>query len=223
MPSRTVTHDTGGTHAGTLACLEAIRKVIHARGVCTEAEARGMAMSLYPPQVLVRIGAQKLKNRPRGSSCRFASEVEAYMAGGSVSADAVEWFRICGGNRQLTRLKQYVKAGMADDISYDDRSKRFSLAIGFGQPGDICREMSAQAKASLSPETLSGMQRRVYEFIRDQGERGATDEECQRALAMNPSSQRPRRGELAEGGLIVESGTRLTASKRKATVWRSAT
>jgi hypothetical protein len=219
MPSRTITHDTGGTQAGTLACLDAIRKAIAARGVCTETEARGMAMSLYQPQVLVRIGAQKLKNRKRGTSCRFAEEVESYMAGGAVSADAVEWFRIVGGNRQLTRLKQYVKAGMADDISYDEQAKRFVSIFG----GSQCREASLAAKDSLTPDVLNAMQRRVYEFIRDQGETGATDEECQRALAMNPSSQRPRRGELADGGLIVECGTRPTASKRKATVWRVAT
>jgi len=219
MPSRTITHDTGGTQVGTLACMEAIRKAIHAKGFCSESEARGMAMSLYPPQVLVRIGAQKLKNRPRGSSCRFALEVETYMAGGAVSADAVEWFRICGGNRQLTRLKQYAKSGFCDDVSYDENAKRFVSAFGNASPMELSRE----AKASLSVDVLSGMQRRVYDFIRDHGEQGATDEECQRGLAMNPSSQRPRRGELAEAGLIVESGTRPTSSNRRATVWRVAT
>jgi len=66
------------------------------------------------------------------------------------------------------------------------------------------------------------MQRRVFEFIRDRGEEGATDEECQRELGMNPSTQRPRRGELVDAGLIVESGTRLTASRRRAAVWRAA-
>jgi hypothetical protein len=222
MPSRTITHDTGGTQAGTLACLDAIRKAIAARGVCTETEARGMAMSLYQPQVLVRIGAQKLKNRKRGTSCRFAVDVETYMAGGAVSADAVEWFRIVGGNRQLTRLKQYVKAGMCEDLVYDETSKQFGSAFA-AEGGSLCRQTSRAAKASLTPEVLNAMQRRVYEFIRDQGDTGATDEECQRALAMNPSSQRPRRGELAEGGLIVEGGTRPTASKRKATVWRVVT
>ena len=222
MPSRTITHDTGGTQAGTILCLEAIRKAIRARGVCTESEARGMAMSLYPPQVLVRIGAQKLKNRKRGTSCRFAADVETYMAGGAVSPDAVEWFRIVGGNRQLTRLKQYVKAGMGDDVSYDEHAKQFVSA--FGDCGtDTPREMSAEARASLTPETMNGQQRKVFDYIRDQGERGATDEECQRGLAMNPSSQRPRRGELAEAGLIVVAGKRMTSSNKRATVWRAAT
>ena len=125
MPSRTITHNTGGTQAGTLACTEAIRKAIHAKGFCSESEARGMAMSLYPPQVLVRIGAQKLKNRPRGSSSRFALEVETYMAGGAVSADAVEWFRICGGNRQLTRLKSRAREGFVDGVTYNPERKEF--------------------------------------------------------------------------------------------------
>lgn len=222
MRSRTITHDTGGTHAGTLACLEAIRKAIHQRGECLEPEARGMAMSLYPPQVLVRVGAQKLKNRKRGTSCRFAEDVESYMAGGAVSADAVEWFRVVGGNRQLTRLKQYVKSGLAPDLQYDEQTKRFVSGVS-ERDAELCRQASAAAKASLSVETLRSMQRRVYEFIRDQGENGATDEECQRGLEMNPSSQRPRRGELADAGLIVVAGTRPTSSRRKATVWRVAT
>lgn len=222
MPSRTITHDTGGTQAGTILCLESIRKAIRARGVCTESEARGMAMSLYPPQVLVRIGAQKLKNRKRGTSCRFAADVETYMSGGAVSPDAVEWFRIVGGNRQLTRLKQYVKAGMGDDISYDEHAKQFVSA--FANCGtDTPRQMSAEARASLTPETMNGQQRKVFDYIRDQGERGATDEECQRGLAMNPSSQRPRRGELADAGLIVVAGKRMTSANKRATVWRAAT
>jgi hypothetical protein len=222
MPSRTITHDTGGTQAGTILCLESIRKAIRARGFCTESEARGMAMSLYPPQVLVRIGAQKLKNRKRGTSCRFAAEVETYMAGGAVSPDAVEWFRIVGGNRQLTRLKQYVKAGMGDDISYDEHAKQFISAFADCGP-DTPRQMSAEARASLTPEAMSGQQRRVFDYIRDQGEHGATDEECQRGIAMNPSSQRPRRVELAEAGLIVVAGKRMTSSNKRATVWRAAT
>jgi len=222
MSSRTITHDLGGTHVGTLACMEAIRKAIHAKGFCSESEARGMAMSLYPPQVLVRIGAQKLKNRPRGSSCRFAAEVETYMAGGAVSPDAVECFRIVGGKRQLTRLKQYAKSGFCDDVSYDENEKRFVSSFAHCV-SDTPRQMSAEARASLTPETMNGQQRRVFEYIRDQGELGATDEECQRGLAMNPSSQRPRRGELADAGLIVVAGKRMTSANKRATVWRAAT
>ena len=49
---------------------------------------------------------------------------------------------------------------------------------------------------------------------------GATDEEIQNALGMNPSTQRPRRIELVKRGVVVDSGTtRKTTSGRSATVW----
>jgi hypothetical protein len=41
-------------------------------------------------------------------------------------------------------------------------------------------------------------------------------------LAMNPSTVRPRRVELARKGLIVQSGTRRTTSGRMAGIWRVA-
>jgi len=125
MPSGKVTHDTGGTREGTDACFDAIRKIIATSGRCREFEARGIALSMYPAPVLVRIGAQKLKNRKRGTSCRFAEEIDAFMAGKAVSPEAVEWFRHVGGNRQLTRLKQNAKAGMVDGVTYNQERKEF--------------------------------------------------------------------------------------------------
>lgn len=125
MPRGKVTHDTGGTREGLNACFAAIRKVISSRGKCTEVEARGMAMGLFPEQVLIRVGAQKLKNRKRGTSCRFAEEIDAFMSGRSVSAAAAEWFRIVGGNRQLTRIKQAVQDGRCDGVRYDRSTKEF--------------------------------------------------------------------------------------------------
>lgn len=79
---------------------------------------------------------------------------------------------------------------------------------------------SHAAARSLDARTLNAMQRRVLEFLRQAGDAGATDEEIQIGLAMNPSSQRPRRGELVDAGLVVEAGTRKTRSGRLATVWR---
>ena len=59
----------------------------------------------------------------------------------------------------------------------------------------------------------------VWGFI--QGMKGATDEEIQHALGMNPSTERPRRIELVRMGLVVDSGeTRKTASGRSAVVWK---
>ncbi len=79
---------------------------------------------------------------------------------------------------------------------------------------------SAQAADSLGPATLNAMQRRVLELLAATPG-GLTDEEQQRLLGMNPSTQRPRRIELARRGLVVEAGTRKTASGRMAVVWRS--
>jgi hypothetical protein len=80
---------------------------------------------------------------------------------------------------------------------------------------------SAQAADSLGPAMLNALQRKVLELLRATPE-GLTDEEVQRRLDMNPSTQRPRRIELARRGLVVEAGTRKTVSGRMATVWRLA-
>lgn len=128
MSKRTKTHHSGGTSDGTKACVAAIKKLVDDKGFCTEIQARGMAMSLYPTQVLIRVGAQKLKNRPKGTGCRYAAEVDTYMTNGSVSPDAVEWFRINGGNRQLARLKQLVGYGRLPGVVFDRDRKEFVRA-----------------------------------------------------------------------------------------------
>ena len=79
---------------------------------------------------------------------------------------------------------------------------------------------SAQAADSLRPATLNAMQRRVLELL-EATPGGLTDEEMQRRLGMNPSTQRPRRIELARRGMVVEAGTRRTASGRMAVVWQA--
>jgi hypothetical protein len=80
---------------------------------------------------------------------------------------------------------------------------------------------SAAAADSLSPHVLNAMQRRVLELLVATPD-GLTDEEMQRRLQMNPSTQRPRRIELARLGLVVRCGVRKTASNRNADVWRVA-
>jgi hypothetical protein len=80
---------------------------------------------------------------------------------------------------------------------------------------------SAMAAGSLGPAALNAMQRRVLELLRE-NPHGLTDEEQQAALAMNPSTQRPRRIELVRRGLVVEDGARKTSSGRMAAVWRCA-
>jgi transcription initiation factor IIE alpha subunit len=80
---------------------------------------------------------------------------------------------------------------------------------------------SAQAAESMTPKTLNALQRQVLTLLQATPA-GLTDEQMQTLLAMNPSTQRPRRIELARRGLIVTAGTRKTKSGRMATTWRTA-
>jgi len=77
---------------------------------------------------------------------------------------------------------------------------------------------SVEAAEAIRPST-NRLRQRVLEYIEACGPAGATDDECQAALGMNGSTQRPRRLELAQMRLITQSGTRRTVSGRAATVW----
>jgi hypothetical protein len=84
------------------------------------------------------------------------------------------------------------------------------------------RHSETSRKAAVSALDFADTQRaKVYRFIREQGARGATDEEMQIALEMNPSTQRPRRVELVDDLLVVHDGgkRRKTMSGREAVVW----
>lgn len=81
---------------------------------------------------------------------------------------------------------------------------------------------SMAAADALTPQTLNALQRQVVEFLHQRGEHGATDEEMQGGIPMDPNTQRPRRRELAKRGLVVEAGERKTRSGKKATVWKLA-
>lgn len=78
---------------------------------------------------------------------------------------------------------------------------------------------SREAAERIRPNagTLRAM---VLEFIMARGEAGATDEEVQAALSLSGSTQRPRRVELCDAGLVVDAGLRReTASGRRAVAW----
>jgi hypothetical protein len=79
---------------------------------------------------------------------------------------------------------------------------------------------SRAAAASLTPAKLTGDRLRIYRYLRTRPD-GATDEEIAAALAMNANTERPRRVELQKIGMIRLSGTRATASGRKANVWQA--
>ena len=78
---------------------------------------------------------------------------------------------------------------------------------------------SLEAALNVQPKAAT-LRRVVLDYLRQCGRDGATDEQIQNALSMNPSTQRPRRIELVEGGLVCDSGqVRKTTSGRNAVVW----
>lgn len=86
------------------------------------------------------------------------------------------------------------------------------------------RHSETSKESALNAEPKAGTKRfLLLEFLRARGAVGATDEEMQDALHINPNTQRPRRGELVERKFVVESDiTRTTTSGGKATVWIAA-
>jgi hypothetical protein len=98
------------------------------------------------------------------------------------------------------------------------------LLLPCADPAPPCVAHSATSVAAaeaIKPSTTT-LRARVLRYLRECGAVGATDEEMQSDLHMNPSTQRPRRGELVDMGAVRDSGrTRLTRSGRKATVWEA--
>ena len=82
---------------------------------------------------------------------------------------------------------------------------------------------SRDAAEQITPNTGT-LRAKVYEIIKEWTPRtgGLTDSEIQNMLHMDPSTQRPRRVELVNHGLVVDSGEkRMLKSRRMAVVWRA--
>jgi hypothetical protein len=82
-------------------------------------------------------------------------------------------------------------------------------------------ETSVAAAIAMEPRAPTG-KGRVLDLLRRRGALGATDCEMQVILEMNPSTQRPRRVELFEAGLIAKLESRFdraTMSGHRASVW----
>lgn len=76
--------------------------------------------------------------------------------------------------------------------------------------------------AKLIKRQTNNLRAVVLKRILQCGQQGATDEELQMALNMNASTQRPRRIELVQAGLVIKSTfKRPTASGRLAAVWQA--
>ena len=95
------------------------------------------------------------------------------------------------------------------------------LAMNFDAPAPYQRHSATSKAAALSAEPTAGTKRAILlAFIRGRGITGATDEEMQLDVPMNPNTQRPRRVELVQGGWIRDSKrTRATAGGDQAVVW----
>lgn len=92
----------------------------------------------------------------------------------------------------------------------------------FNAPYQSHSVTSREAAEAIAPK-LHRLQQKVFDFLilcERSASRGATDEQMQFALSLNPSTQRPRRIELVDKGLVIDSGrTALTKSGCKAVVW----
>lgn len=86
-------------------------------------------------------------------------------------------------------------------------------------PCQVHSTTSREAAKAIEPRAAT-LRRLVLDYLRGQGEQGATDLEMQEALGMDGNTQRPRRVELLTAGLIRDSGcTRATRHGRQAVVW----
>lgn len=83
---------------------------------------------------------------------------------------------------------------------------------------ETTRQTSRQAAQSQKGKAAED-RRRILNFIKSQGDHGATDLEIQQALHLEGSTERPRRVELFAAELIRTDGTRPTPSGRNAAVW----
>ena len=84
--------------------------------------------------------------------------------------------------------------------------------------------IKGSATSAAAADAIEGVRRgqetRVYQYLLRRGTHGATDEEIARDCGLNPSSARPRRIRLLEGGMICASAqTRKTSAGRNAVVF----
>lgn len=79
-------------------------------------------------------------------------------------------------------------------------------------------ETSWRASMQMDRPVVESLRTRVYDYLRDNGP--ATDRQIQAGLDMDGSTERPRRIELFNAGLVVNHGTVRQDNGRTATVWR---
>lgn len=93
--------------------------------------------------------------------------------------------------------------------------------LDYAPPSQRHSATSREAAEAIQSRA-NGMRQRVLAYLQQHSE-GATDEQLATALAMNPSTLRPRRIELVESGMVSNSNrTAKTRSGRNAVVWVAA-
>jgi hypothetical protein len=81
---------------------------------------------------------------------------------------------------------------------------------------------SIAAAQKILPKTGS-LRRKVYEYILNEGLRGATDQEMETTLNIDGNTIRPTRISLVKDGFIMDTGTtRKNQHGNDCIVWRSA-
>ena len=81
------------------------------------------------------------------------------------------------------------------------------------------RATSIEALEKFAPYQESARER-VYQYLVDQEDRGATDQEMQKALGISGDTLRPTRGALLKHDLIYDSGmTRKNDKGNSCIVW----
>jgi hypothetical protein len=109
------------------------------------------------------------------------------------------------------------RRGLRKGITEAMHGRHDQPSLPFQKHSDTSVDAAEKAEPTAGTKRLE-----VYEFFVSIGRDGATDEQVQVALGMNPSTERPRRIELVNSGLVFDSGsTRLTRSGCRATVWKS--
>jgi len=80
---------------------------------------------------------------------------------------------------------------------------------------------SIAAAQKVYPRTGS-LRMKVYEFILNQGLRGATDQEIEKTLSIDGNTVRPTRISLVKDGYIMDTGTtRKNKHDNDCIVWRA--
>lgn len=109
-----------------------------------------------------------------------------------------------------------VAMGDADD---DDQGRLNLWAL----PAHVLESETSREAATKIKNSAPHIRGRVYDLIKASRRYGRTDEEVQIMMALNPSTQRPRRVELVRAGAVFDSGRkRKTKSGRRAVVWIAA-